>query len=124
MHLAKRYRAVRAASEALMAPLSAEDCSIQSMEDASPVKWHLAHTTWFFETLVVAAVEPDAPAFDPSFRFLFNSYYNALGEQYPRPHRGLLSRPSLDEVLDYRRHVAARPSLSLGARKRGGAGAM
>jgi len=104
----KRYRTVRAASEALTAPLSAEDCSIQSMEDASPAKWHLAHTTWFFETLVLETAEPHTSAFEHSFRFLFNSYYDSVGEQYPRPHRGLLSRPSLDEVLDYRRHVDER----------------
>jgi ergothioneine biosynthesis protein EgtB len=103
--LASRYREVRGASLALRAPLSAEDCAIQSMPDASPTKWHLAHTTWFFETFVLERALPERPPFDPSFRFLFNSYYNAVGPQYARPERGLLSRPSLDEVLRYRAAV-------------------
>jgi ergothioneine biosynthesis protein EgtB len=102
--LAKRYRAVRAASLALSDPLSAEDCALQSMPDASPTKWHLAHTSWYFETFVLAAA-PDYRAFDPAFAFLFNSYYNSVGEQYSRPHRGLLSRPTLETVHAYREHV-------------------
>jgi ergothioneine biosynthesis protein EgtB len=106
MDLAEAYREVRAATEALCAPLSPEDCAIQSMPDASPVKWHLAHTSWFFETLVLEGV-PGYAAFDPSFRMLFNSYYQSLGETHPRPERGVLSRPSLDRVLAYRRHVDA-----------------
>src|SRR5437773_12160788 len=101
---AERYRAIRAATEALAVPLSAEDCAIQSMPDASPVKWHLAHTTWFFETLVLESVPGYAP-FHPAFRVLFNSYYASLGEQHPRPERGVLSRPSLEEVREYRRSV-------------------
>ena len=104
---ARAYRAVRGASEALLAPLSAEDAAGQSMEDASPAKWHLAHTTWFFETFVLEG-QPGHEAFDPAYRVLFNSYYNAVGEQHPRPRRGLLTRPSLDEVCAYRRHVAER----------------
>jgi ergothioneine biosynthesis protein EgtB len=103
--LAARYRAVRAASEALAAPLSPEDCCAQSMPDASPVKWHFAHTSWFFETFVLALARPDLAPFDPTFRVLFNSYYNAVGEQHPRPRRGLLTRPSLAEVRAYRAHV-------------------
>jgi ergothioneine biosynthesis protein EgtB len=99
------YRAVRAESEALAAPLTPEDCALQSMPDASPVKWHLAHTTWFFETFVLAELDAHYTSFDPGFRVLFNSYYNSVGEQYPRPARGLLSRPSLGEVLAYRGHV-------------------
>ena len=83
MDLAETYREVRAATEALCAPLSDEDCAIQSMPDASPVKWHLAHTTWFFETLVLEAVPGYAP-FHPTFRVLFNSYYASVGEQHPR----------------------------------------
>jgi hypothetical protein len=103
--LARRYRAVRARSLALAAPLSAEDCALQSMPDASPVKWHLAHTTWFFETFVVADAHAGYRTPDPAYRVLFNSYYETVGPQHPRPARGLLSRPSLDEVLAYRAHV-------------------
>jgi ergothioneine biosynthesis protein EgtB len=99
-----RYRAVRQTSLALAAPLSAEDCALQSMPDASPVKWHLAHTTWFFETFLLEAMR-GYRVFDPAFRVLFNSYYQAVGERHPRPERGLLSRPGLDAVLAYRSHV-------------------
>ncbi len=105
--LASRYRAVRAATESLAAPLSPEDCAIQSMPDASPVKWHLAHTSWFFETFVLHAHLGGYRTFEPSFRMLFNSYYNSVGDKHPRPERGLLSRPSLDRVYAYRRHVDA-----------------
>lgn len=108
----QQYRSIRQATLALAAPLSAEDCAIQSMPDASPVKWHLAHTTWFFETLVLAPHQPGYRAFDPAYRVLFNSYYNTVGDKHPRPERGMLSRPSLDEVLAYRHHVdAAMPGL-------------
>ncbi|HZQ75087.1 MAG TPA: ergothioneine biosynthesis protein EgtB [Burkholderiales bacterium] len=105
----RAYRSVRAVSEALVAPLTAEDAAAQSMPDASPAKWHLAHTTWFFETFVLEAHAPRrgmkyAP-FDPAFRVLFNSYYNAIGEKHPRPERGMLTRPSLERVLEYRAHV-------------------
>jgi ergothioneine biosynthesis protein EgtB len=103
--LAGRYPSIRKATEALAEGLSAEDCALQSMPDASPVKWHLAHTTWFFETFVLERHAAAHRPFDPAFRFLFNSYYNGVGEQYPRPQRGLLSRPGLDEVLRYRAHV-------------------
>src|SRR5690606_38175216 len=103
--LADRYRAVRAATEALVAPLSPEDCCAQSMPDASPAKWHLAHTAWFFETFVLEPARPELPPYDPAFRVLFNSYYNAVGAQHPRPRRGLLTRPSLAEVLAYRAFV-------------------
>ena len=103
--LAARFLATRAATRALAAPLSAEDCAIQSMPDASPVKWHLAHTTWFFETFLVGPASPDRKPFHPAFKVLFNSYYNAVGDKHPRPHRGLLSRPALAEVLAYRSHV-------------------
>ncbi|MEM7410770.1 MAG: ergothioneine biosynthesis protein EgtB [Myxococcota bacterium] len=103
--LAKRFRSIRSASIALADPLSPEDCALQSMPDASPTKWHLAHTTWYFETFVLEAAIPDYAPFRPEFRFLFNSYYNSVGEQYSRPHRGLLSRPGLDEILAYREHV-------------------
>jgi ergothioneine biosynthesis protein EgtB len=103
--LAQRFDAVRAATRALTAPLSAEDCAIQSMPDASPTKWHLAHTTWFFETFVLSRRDPDRKPFDPAFRMLFNSYYNAVGDRHPRPQRGLLSRPSLATVLEFRARV-------------------
>ena len=101
------YRAVRAASLDLAAPLSAEDQCIQSMPDASPTKWHLAHTTWFFETVLLQPHASGYQPFDPRFQYLFNSYYEALGPRHPRPHRGLLTRPSVDEVQAYRAHVDA-----------------
>ena len=100
-----RYAQVRAQSRALAEPLSAEDCALQSMPDASPVKWHLAHTTWFFETFVLSEFQGGYAPFDPAFRVLFNSYYNAVGDKHPRPERGLLSRPDLAAVLRYRAHV-------------------
>jgi ergothioneine biosynthesis protein EgtB len=103
--LAARYRELRAATERLAAPLSPEDQALQSMPDASPTKWHLAHTSWFFETFVLADAVPGDRVFQPEFRTLFNSYYQSVGEPFSRPHRGLLSRPSLDEVQAYRRHV-------------------
>ena len=103
--LPMRYREVRAATEALASVLSDEDCAIQSMPDASPVKWHLAHTSWFFETFLLAAAEPGYRPRDPAFRMLFNSYYNAIGDKHPRPHRGLISRPSRRDVAAYRAHV-------------------
>jgi ergothioneine biosynthesis protein EgtB len=99
------YAAVRRHSEALAAPLSAEDQNIQSMPDASPTKWHLAHTTWFFETVLLAKFDPGYRPFDPGFSYLFNSYYEGLGPRHPRPQRGLLSRPSVAEISEYRLHV-------------------
>ena len=100
-----RYRAVRAATERLADPLSAEDCAAQSMPDASPVKWHLAHTSWFFETFLLEPALPGYRPFHPAFRVLFNSYYHGVGAQHPRPRRGLLTRPSLDAVRAYRAYV-------------------
>lgn len=100
-----RYSATRRTSMALAAPLSAEDCQAQSMPDASPVKWHLAHTTWFFETFILARYQPGYQVFHPQYRVLFNSYYNAIGDRHPRPQRGLLTRPPLSDVQAYRRHV-------------------
>src|SRR6266481_2864916 len=100
-----RYAGVRALTETLAAPLSAEDQCVQSMPDASPTKWHLAHTTWFFETLVLMPHAPDYEPYDRRFQYLFNSYYEALGSRHPRPQRGLLTRPALKEVFEYRRHV-------------------
>ncbi len=103
--LAERYGRVRETTERLCQPLSAEDCQVQSMDDASPAKWHLAHTSWFFETFVLERWQPQYRVFHPAFRVLFNSYYQTVGKQHPRPQRGLLSRPTLEEVLAYRRHV-------------------
>jgi ergothioneine biosynthesis protein EgtB len=103
-----RFRAVRAATERLCEDLTPEDCTAQSMPEASPIKWHLAHTSWFFETFVLAASEPTHRPFHPRFSYLFNSYYNAVGERVARAQRGLITRPSLDEVMGYRRHVDER----------------
>jgi ergothioneine biosynthesis protein EgtB len=103
--LLARYREVRRASDALAAPLSAEDCQVQSMPDASPTKWHLAHSSWFFETFVLTPNLGGYQPFDPAYAVLFNSYYVGVGDRHPRPQRGLLSRPTLDEVKAYRRHV-------------------
>lgn len=102
--LAARYAGIRARSVALAAPLSAEDAMVQSMPDASPTKWHLAHTTWFFERFVLANRPGYAP-FNPDWHYLFNSYYQSIGPAHARPQRGLLSRPSLQEVLHYRAEV-------------------
>jgi ergothioneine biosynthesis protein EgtB len=102
------YDAVRQRSLRLAEPLSNEDCCAQSMPDASPVKWHLAHTTWFFETFILEARERNFAPFHPAFRVLFNSYYNGIGAKHPRPQRGLLTRPALPEVLAYRADVDRR----------------
>lgn len=104
--LAARYAAVRAATVALAAPLSPEDAMLQSMEDASPAKWHLAHTTWFFEHFLLAAA--GVAPLQPRWHYLFNSYYSSAGPSQPRPRRGLLSRPSLAAVLAWREAVDAR----------------
>lgn len=103
--LLDRYLQVRRHSESLIAPLSDEDMVVQSMPDASPAKWHLAHTTWFFETFLLAPRLADYSVFDPSFAYLFNSYYEALGPRQPRPQRGLLTRPPAERVMAYRRYV-------------------
>lgn len=100
--IAQRYRAVRAATVTLSEPLSAEDCQVQSMPDASPAKWHLAHTSWFFETFLLKPSLPGYREFDPGFDYLFNSYYYTLGEMHARPRRGMLTRPSLERVYAYR----------------------
>jgi len=108
LNAAAEYRRVRDATTALVAPLSAEDCCVQSMADASPAKWHLAHTTWFFETFLLERFEPGFQPFDAHFRVLFNSYYNAVGDKHPRPQRGLLTRPGLDTVRAWRDDVDRR----------------
>ena len=106
--LAARFAQIRAQTLKLAAPLSTEDCQAQSMPDASPVKWHLAHVTWFFETFILERFEADFAAFNPAFRLLFNSYYNAVGDKHPRAQRGLLTRPTLAEVKAWRANVDER----------------
>ncbi|RLA09950.1 MAG: ergothioneine biosynthesis protein EgtB [Gammaproteobacteria bacterium] len=104
----RRFRAIRCFSRDQVAPLSVEDMGLQAMADASPPKWHLAHTTWFFETFILEQFEPGFKPFNPQFRHLFNSYYETVGTFHPRPQRGLLSRPSVAEVLDYRANIEQR----------------
>ncbi|KTW11970.1 ergothioneine biosynthesis protein EgtB [Sphingomonas sanguinis] len=121
-HLASRYQAVRALTQALAEPLSDADASVQSMPDASPAKWHMAHTTWFFETFVLRDHVPGYTLHDPRFPFLFNSYYEAEGKRHARHRRGMITRPTLDEVRAYRAHVdsallAALPDLPEAARE-------
>jgi ergothioneine biosynthesis protein EgtB len=103
--LLSSYLGVRSHTLRLCAPLKSEDFVVQSMPEASPTKWHLAHTSWFFETFVLGFADPDYRPFHPHFAYLFNSYYNAIGDRIPRNHRGLLSRPPMDDVLSYRAHV-------------------
>ncbi len=105
--LSERYKDVRALTLALTDPLSDADATVQSMPDASPAKWHLAHTTWFFETFVLRDHVEGYRSFDPGYAFLFNSYYEAEGARHARPMRGVLTRPTLDEVRAYRAHVDA-----------------
>ena len=102
-----RFRSVRAHTEHLAAPLSPEDQCVQSMPDASPAKWHRAHTTWFFEQFILRPHAAEYRPFSDSFAYLFNSYYEAMGARHPRPQRGLLTRPGVAEVGDYRAHVDA-----------------
>src|SRR5690349_21799650 len=105
--LAQRYGEVRGLSRAIAAPLSDADATIQPHDDASPAKWHLAHTTWFFETFLLRDHVPGYRLHDERWPFLFNSYYEGEGERHARPRRGMLSRPSLDGVLAYRDAVDA-----------------
>src|SRR3978361_1106483 len=105
--LSDQFWTVRSATEALAAALTEEDQCVQSMADASPAKWHRAHTTWFFEQFVLVPRVSGYRVFDPAFGFLFNSYYEAVGPRHPRPSRGLLTRPSVGQVTQYRRHVDA-----------------
>jgi len=103
--LAKRYSAIRNTTTGLVAPLAPEDTVVQSMPDVSPSKWHLAHVTWFFEHFVLAHFDPGYRRYDERYDFLFNSYYYSVGDMHARPERGLLTRPTLAEVLDYRAYV-------------------
>ena len=100
-----RYLNVRQQSEALCAPLRTEDYVVQSMPDVSPTKWHLAHVTWFFEQFILKPHCDDYVEYDPQYAFLFNSYYISMGERHTRAERGLLSRPTVSQVMDYRQHV-------------------
>ena len=104
-HITADFQRVRDHSVSLVEGLTAEECQLQSMVDCSPLKWHLAHTSWFFETFILKAHKPDYSAFDRQFEYLFNSYYNGVGEQYPRDKRGLMAQPGLEKVLAYRQHV-------------------
>jgi ergothioneine biosynthesis protein EgtB len=101
----EHYRTVRDRTEALAAPLSPEDQTVQSMADVSPTKWHRAHTTWFFENFILAPFVSEYRAYDHAYGYLFNSYYEGAGPRHPRPARGLLSRPSVDEIARYRVHI-------------------
>ena len=100
--LTERYLTVRADTEALAAPLSPEDQQVQSMPDVSPTKWHRAHITWFFETFLLVPHQRGYEPVQAAYNFLFNSYYEAVGARQPRPDRGLMTRPSNDEVTEYR----------------------
>src|ERR1700722_11848202 len=103
--LASRYRSVRDLTEALAAPLSPEDQTVQSMADVSPTKWHRAHTSWFFETFLLETSLPGYRLFHPGYAYLFNSYYEGLGSRHPRARRGVVSRPGAGEVGEYRGYV-------------------
>jgi len=105
--LLEAYRRVRTTTEILASPLSAEDQTVQTMPDVSPTKWHRAHTTWFFETFVLGRHAPGYRRFDDAYSYLFNSYYEAVGARHPRPERGLLSRPGVEEIGRYRAYVDA-----------------
>ncbi len=115
--LGERYSAVRQASLTLATPLSPEDCQVQSMADASPTKWHLAHITWFFETFLLERFEPAFKPFDPAFRVLFNSYYQGIGDMHPRAERGMVTRPGIRDVERYRANVDERMRAVIGERE-------
>jgi ergothioneine biosynthesis protein EgtB len=106
-HLLEEFTRVRQFSHHLCQPLATEDYVVQSMADASPTKWHLAHTTWFFETFILKEFLPNYQSAFPGYHFILNSYYNALGERHARPKRGLLSRPTVKEVYEYRAAIDA-----------------
>ena len=106
--LREQFRLSRKHSTDLIVNLSSEDCQAQSMEDASPTKWHLAHVTWFYEVMVLKSFEKNFIYWNPEFAILFNSYYNGIGDKHPRSKRSLLSRPSLEEVLNWRQNIEDR----------------
>ena len=106
--LAEAFRAVRTQTEKLCQPLETEDYVIQSVSDVSPPKWHLAHTSWFFEHFVLAEAQPDYQRFHPMYAYLFNSYYNLAGEYHPRVKRGVLSRPTVADIYKFRAHVTEK----------------
>ena len=103
--LATRFGDIRRMTEILATPLTPEDQTVQSMPDVSPTKWHRAHTSWFFETFLLEPSMAGYRSFHPAFAYLFNSYYEGVGARYPRPRRGVVSRPGVAEVAEYRRHV-------------------
>jgi len=103
--LAEHYRRVRAESESICEPLEIEDFQLQSIIETSPPKWHIAHVSWFFEAFVLPHFNADYKVFHPKFSYLFNSYYETVGDMQPRPKRGLLSRPTLSQVFQYRQYI-------------------
>ena len=111
--LLEQFHRSRKYSRALVENLSPEDCQAQSMEDASPAKWHLAHVTWFYEVMILKPFEENFAYWNPQFAILFNSYYNGIGDKHPRSKRGLLTRPTLAEVLEWRKNIEARISALL-----------
>ena len=113
--LLARYREVRSKTTSLCRPLATEDYVVQSAPDCSPAKWHLAHTTWFFENFLLAPMLPGYQRFDPQYGYLFNSYYETVGTFFPRPLRGLLSRPTVEDVYRYRSHVDEHMERLIGA---------
>ncbi len=104
-YFSERFSAVRGFTEKICTPLEIEDYVIQSMIDVSPTKWHLAHTTWFFETFVLKKYDKTYKPLNEVYNYLFNSYYVQVGERFSRPHRGLLSRPTVKEVFEFRKYV-------------------
>ena len=111
--LLDQFNSSRRYSLDLIETLSPEDCQAQSMEDASPAKWHLAHVTWFYEVMILKSFEKNFQYWNPKFAVLFNSYYNGVGDKHPRKQRGLLTRPTLKEVLDWRANIENRISALL-----------